>query len=207
MKLQRYGHALNKRLLALITLILTLSGCQDAPIPPIPQSPETLPVEESEHITTRYYRSSFLSARLSAPLYRRYEPGPTVKESYLEFPKGITIQLYDSATGRMQATVHARYARRYLSRHLSRLRQEVLLVNPKGDSLLTEDLFWDESKNLIYSKTPVRVVTAKEVILAEGFESDPEMTNIRFYKIRGRLQAFPGSLGKHYSSGALDGSR
>ncbi len=169
-------------------------GCADAPVPPLPQDPTAMPVEESEHVYARYYRSTFLSARLFAPRYRRFAPGAVADEAFMEFPDGLLIQFYDSATGRLEAVVRARYARRYLSRRLSELRQEVVLVNPNGDSLLTEALFWDETKDRIYSDLPVQVITPRETIFAEGFESDVRMSDIQFYKIRGRIRTSPDSL-------------
>ncbi len=162
-------------------------ACDPGAAPFIPPQPENAPIEESHRLKALYYQGAYLKAFIRAPRYRRY--GPTDEhDAYVEFPEGILILFYDSVSGAVEAQVRARYARRWLSRRRSELRHEVLVVNPKGDSLLTEQLFWDENTQRLYSSRPVRVITASETILAEGFESDVALDSIVFHRIRGYVR-------------------
>ena len=61
----------------------------------------------------------------------------------------------------------------------------VVLVNVKGDTLRTELLNWDESKQLIYTDQFVRITTPDEIITGTGFESNAEFTKYKISKISG----------------------
>ncbi len=93
------------------------AGCQtDAPIVPLPE--EKTPIEESFHLKALHYQGAYLKVFLQAPHYRRYGPDDH-QDAYIEFPKGLNIIFYDSASGAVEAQVRARYGRRWLSKRLS----------------------------------------------------------------------------------------
>jgi hypothetical protein len=66
-------------------------------------------------------------------------------------------------------------------------RNDVILVNSKGDTLNTEELIWEEAKQTIHSDKYVRITTKDEIIMGEGFESNTEFTKYKIFSIRGTI--------------------
>jgi hypothetical protein len=64
-------------------------------------------------------------------------------------------------------------------------KNDVILVNVKGDTLRTEELFWDETEQKIYSNQSVRITTPDELILGKGFESNLDFTRYKIHQISG----------------------
>ena len=48
----------------------------------------------------------------------------------------------------------------------------MVAVNEKGDTIRTEQLFWDQNQKRIYTPASVRVRTPDATLLGVGFESD-----------------------------------
>lgn len=89
-----------------------------------------------------------VATELSA--YRR------VKNPYLEFPKGIHVYFYDDSI-KVNAEVSSKYAIYYETKKLWEARNDVVVINTKGEKLNTEQLFLDEAKQIIYSKKYCRI--------------------------------------------------
>ena len=62
-----------------------------------------------------------------------------------------------------------------------------MVVNKKGEQLNTEELYWDEKKETIYSEVFVKITTDEEIIMGEGFEADQNFTNYTLSKVTGQI--------------------
>ena len=65
---------------------------------------------------------------------------------------------------------------------------KVVLNSVNGKKLETEELIWDDKKNLIYTNKRVIITTDKEVIHGTGFESNPDFTKYTITKIHGTFE-------------------
>lgn len=144
------------------------------------------PMEVTRNAQVWYSDSAKIQARLEAPLMERYR----MDQDRLVLPEGLILHFFDPFPNE-SALVKARYGIRYPSEKITELMHNVVIVNEKGDTLETEHLIWEEANERIYSEKLVKVTTPDEVIIAEGFESDPTFSEYTFYHIKGTIRAEP----------------
>jgi hypothetical protein len=53
----------------------------------------------------------------------------------------------------------------------------------------TEQLFWDNQRQLIYTPAYVQIATLKEKMQGHGFESDQSLKNYRVFRVTGQTRA------------------
>jgi LPS export ABC transporter protein LptC len=140
-----------------------------------------LPLETGKNIYITYTDSGYTKAKVFAPMLERY-----ATESRYEtvMQKGITAYFY-AKDGGVESFIKSKYAIRLDREKKMIARNDVILVNIKGDTLSTEELIWDEVKQTISSDKFIRITTKDEVIMGDGFESNTEFTQYKIYSIRG----------------------
>lgn len=103
-----------------------------------------------------------------------------------ELPQGLSIEFYDDHKT-VISKLTARYAIHYEQERRWVAKNDVQVVNSKGEQLNTEKLIWDERRERISSDQFVKISTPKEVIFGEGFEADQDFNHYRIFKVKGRL--------------------
>jgi len=103
-----------------------------------------------------YSDSAKLKVRIVTPELKKFRKSDN--KPYIEFPKGMHVYFYDDSMT-VNAEVSARYAIYWEIPKLWEARNNVVVVNVKGDKLNTEQLFWDENKEIIYSEKYCKVTT------------------------------------------------
>ena len=68
------------------------------------------------------------------------------------------------------------------------MRDSVVWKSVEGDTLETEELFWDERREKIYSNKFVVITRPDEVIYGHGFEADQDFSYSRINAIEGRIK-------------------
>jgi len=142
-----------------------------------------LAIETGKTIQMNYTDSGYLKARVYAPLMERYAND---EKNYTEMKKGLTAYFFNRKR-KVESYLHSKYAIRYDREKRMVARNDVVLVNIKGDTLNTEELFWDENTQRIYSEKAVRITTPTEIIMGEGFESSTEFDKYKIFKIKGTI--------------------
>jgi LPS export ABC transporter protein LptC len=149
---------------------------------------KTVPTENATNIELIYSDSAIVKAKLTAPLLVRY----LAKENpALEMPKGLFVQFFDKGLI-VKSWMRADYGIRYINTNITKVTGNVQVRNVKGDSLNTEEMFWDEKKEKVYGNKQVTVRTKTQVIIADGFESDISFTNYKFHNIKGTIELNEG---------------
>ena len=108
------------------------------------------------------------------------------KEPYLEMPNGVKVYFYDEDLT-IQSTLTANYGISYESKGEMIARNNVVIINIKGEKLTTEELIWNEKQEKIYSNKFVTITTADEIIYGDGFESNQDFTNYTITHIKGTI--------------------
>ena len=67
-------------------------------------------------------------------------------------------------------------------------RNNVVVINEKGEKLNTEELVWDEEKELIYSNAFVKITTKDEIIMGTGMTANQNFTNYVIKNISGIIR-------------------
>ncbi len=143
----------------------------------------TMPIETGQNVQINFTDSGITKARMFAPLLERYS---NEEKNYTEMRKGITAYFFNK-NRKIDSYLKAKYAIRYDREKRMVAKNDVVLVNNKGDTLNTELLNWDESTQRISSDQFVRITTPEQIIMGEGFESNTEFTRYRIFKIKGTI--------------------
>lgn len=76
---------------------------------------------------------------------------------YQEMIKGVKIDFFNVATGKIDGTLICDYAKRLEQDQKTFFRKNVIVKNNSGDTFSSEELIWDEAKKLFYSTQRVTV--------------------------------------------------
>lgn len=133
---------------------------------------DTLPQQEGFDIDVQYNDSGRIKARLHAPKIEEYAGD----KPYTELPEGINLKFYDDSF-KVHTSLTARYAIRREREKIMEARNNVVVVNVKGEQLNTEHLVWDGMRRRIYTKAAVKITTADQIIMGKGLDSDETFTD------------------------------
>ena len=136
-------------------------------------------IEEARNIQSFLSQNGNLRAKLVAPFMLRY----AMDTSYLEFPKTLHVNFYDSS-GKVESELNAQYGKYFETRSLVYLRDSVVVFNVKGDTLRTPDLWWDQSTKKFYTDNRVRIQRkGQRVIGGKGMEASQDLDDITIFQI------------------------
>ncbi|GAB4093614.1 LPS export ABC transporter periplasmic protein LptC [Flaviaesturariibacter terrae] len=129
-------------------------------------------VEEAKGVRSLFSQGGRLKAILQAPLMLRHLGDSVV----IEFPKTMHVDFYDSLS-KIESFVDARYARYIENRALVLLRDSVRVINRNGDTLKTQELWWDQNARKFYTDSMVNIVQRdKHIRGGKGLEAAQDMT-------------------------------
>lgn len=139
--------------------------------------------EYSENLSIVMSENGLKSYHFETPLMEGYT---LARDPYREFRKGIKITMFEEdSTSNDAATLTANYAIFYENRKLWEAKGDVVVIQTNGRRLYTQQLFWNQSTHRIYSNVDSRIVDGDEMTDCEGFESDEEMTQWKYRKLKG----------------------
>lgn len=158
-------------LTAIITLSLVVLSCERK-IDKIQKSEiATLPSVTAKGATTLFTDSGKMQLMMTFPVMETYN---NEESPYSEFRSGIIVSFYDGQTEPV-GYASSKYARYTDKKKLWELRDSVIIVNETNDRLETDQLFWDQEKDLIYTDRLVKITNEDQTVIGTGFESDPRL--------------------------------
>ncbi|MBP7477044.1 MAG: LPS export ABC transporter periplasmic protein LptC [Chitinophagales bacterium] len=140
-------------------------------------------VELGTEVVIDYTEYGKLRAKLYTPILKRY----VAIDQRSEFPNGMHLVIYGE-NGSIENTLDAKFGTIDDVQHIMTARNNVVVVNIKGDTLSTEELIWSQNEKKIYSNSFVKIRTAKEIILGDTLVADEKFTNYTIKKVRGTVQ-------------------
>lgn len=187
MKLQQlttYGLQLITVFLFLITCPFFLSSCKNnLDEARLVTSRVNVNIENGKDINIVYSSLGENKIKASAPTVHRFN----TEKPYMTFPEGIKVDFY-TAEGIVGTTMTAKYATVQDGSSLMTARNDVVVINEKGEKLNTEELIWDESREQIYSNDFVKITTEDEIIMGNGMESNQTFTDYTIKRVTGRIK-------------------
>lgn len=150
------------------------SSCSEeerAYVPSI-SDPEHMPTMRTVDVTTLISDSGYTRYKITAPLWLMYDEA---SDPHWRFPDGLFVQQYDEQF-HPSAKIYCDSAIYFSQKRLWRLDGDVMMVNTLRDTFLTEQLFWDQSKQKVYSDSFIHIVREDRIIEGYGFESNENMT-------------------------------
>ena len=140
------------------------------------------PMSIAENINTKYTDSGRLTSILVSPKMLNF----TNREfPFYEFPEGIDLTLFDDKNSKN--TVTANHAIVYSQTDLIDLQGNVVLTTSTNDTLFTEQLFYDQKKEWLFTNYPVKFRTKDYVTNGNGFDSNKNVTNAQVLEVTGRI--------------------
>lgn len=105
---------------------------------------------------------------------------------YWAFEKGVYLEKFDTLF-HIDASIKADTAYYYEKKKLWELKGNVQILSQRGDKFETQQLYWDEKKQKVYSSQFIRIEQEDKMITGYGFESNQELTD---YEIKNTTGIF-----------------
>ncbi|MDE5841205.1 MAG: LPS export ABC transporter periplasmic protein LptC [Muribaculaceae bacterium] len=166
--------------------VMMLFGCKDDGKLGVASriDPKKMPTMTTVNVSTLISDSGITQYKIVSPLWNVYDE---VDTPYWNFPKGIYLQKYDKAFN-VIASVAADSAKFFRMLNLWKLDGNVELKKEPGELFLTQQLFWDQRRNRLYSDSFIHIETPDRMLEGHGFESNDRLTK---YTIRRPTGIFP----------------
>ena len=163
---------------------------------------DSVPTMTTHQVTTLISDSGQIRYRVTTSNWLVYDEAEVPK---WRFPDGLYLEKFDLDFG-IEATVQCDSAVYFSQRGLWRLDGNVNILNTIGEKFLTQQVFWDQRLNKVYSDSFIHIERADRTIEGIGFESNDKMTR---YSITNPTGIFPASdfnPGREDSSEASEAS-
>lgn len=141
-----------------------------------------LPVSIAENINTKHTDSGRLTSVLLSPKMINFS---NKEFPYYEFPEGINLTLFDE--NNQSSTVVSNEAILYNKTDLIDLRGNVILTTATNDTLYTEQLYYDQNKEWLFTDNPVKFRTKDYITNGIGFDANQDFTNAQVMEVTGRI--------------------
>jgi LPS export ABC transporter protein LptC len=142
---------------------------------------EKTPISTGKNVEFIYSEKSNVKIKITAPLMEEYGEE---ENKYMEMTQGIEVLFYDSLLN-VASTLTANYAIHRVSENIMEAKDDVVVVNDKGELLNTEHLIWIKDSSKIYTEEFVKITTEDEIIMGDGMEANQDFTKWKIYNIKG----------------------
>ena len=140
--------------------------------------------EEAINIESFLSQDGKMKARLTAPLMYRV----AADTQYTEFPNTMHVDFYDD-NGVIETRLDCKYGKYFESLNKVYLRDSVVVINIKGDTLKSPDLWWDQNTKLFYTDKYAEYLTKdKKIFPSKGIEATQDFSRVTFRYPTGVLQ-------------------
>jgi LPS export ABC transporter protein LptC len=137
------------------------------------------PMMEADNIERFYSDRAIIRFRMTAPREEQMESGDAF------YPKGIYVEFFDEAQVR-NSTLRANQATFNKAKNLWTATGNVVIIDSvKAQTMNTEELYWDQIKQTIFTDKFVTIQTKKEVLKGQGLEAKQDFSSWRILQPKG----------------------
>ncbi len=147
---------------------------------------DSVPTMTTHSVTTLISDSGQIRYRITTDNWLVYDEAQI---PVWRFPDGLYLEKFDRDFA-IEATVQCDSATYFSQRGLWRLDGNVNILNTVGEKFLSQQVFWDQRLNKVYSDSFIHIERADRTIEGYGFESNDRMTR---YRITNPTGIFPAS--------------
>ena len=148
--------------------------------------------EEATDIVSYLSQSGKMKAKLTAPLMFRVSD-TTV---YVEFPNTLHVDFYNDST-KIETWLDSKYGKYYENLGKVYLRDSVVVITMKGDTLRSPDLWWDQNTKLFYTdKYAIYHGIGKSIYGGKGLVATQDLKSVTFNEPTGTVQVSDNGLPK-----------
>ena len=132
--------------------------------------------EEAVNIISQLSQDGHLKAMLKAPLMLRVFDDTI----YAEFPNSLHCDFYDSSKN-VESWLDSKYGKYYENLGKVYLRDSVIVITRKGDTLKSPDLWWDQNAKKFYTdKYATYHAPGKQIYGTIGLEAKQDLSSVIF---------------------------
>jgi len=141
---------------------------------------ENEPIGIEYNTNLKYTDSGKVVANLISSKYLDYS---NRNFPFYEFTDGAILYIYDKEN--RKSTVVADYAIVYTDTDLIDMQDNVVITTYDNRVLKTDQLFYDQKREWLYTNQPVSFKTDQDLINGNGFDSNSEFTNAEVLEVTG----------------------
>jgi len=168
---------------SLIVIGLVFFSCEDnfKAVQKLKPQSKDIPLGTAYDINLKYTDSAQLVANLLSKKMIDYTNDKYIPFS--EFPDGIILRLFSKTN--QKSTIIADYAIYYQKKKMIDLRGNVIVTNETKDSLFTDQLYYYEKLEWIFTDQPSKFKRSsdQEYSYSMGFDSDKDLQNPKVFGI------------------------
>lgn len=135
-------------------------------------NPETFATMTTRDVETLISDSGVTRYKIETPIWLVYDEA---KEAKWKFPEGLHLERFDDFFNK-EATVDCDSAIYFKDKQLWQLDGHVRVLNMAGEKFLTQQLFWDQKKEEVYSDSFIQIERTDRMMEGYGFTSNSQMT-------------------------------
>ncbi len=173
---------LNSITIGIVAIVMlffyTACGSKDKDLVEINYDLKTTPSMITDSVTALISDSGITRYKLVADIWAVYDKA---EDPYWYFPEGIYLERFDSLF-QVEAKILADTAWNYTDKKLWRLKGNVDIRNMQGEMFLSDELFWDQQKQTVYSDKYIQIKRGATELKGYGFESNQQMTEYRIFR-------------------------
>ena len=139
-------------------------------------------IEIAKGVTIIYTVGQQTKSRITAPLMLHHQD---TSKPYFEFTKTIHADFFDDSL-HIQSKMDAHYAKYMETESKIFLKDSVVVMNNKGDTLYCDELYWDRDRRgqEFHTDKPVRIRTPSQILDGDGMDAPQDFSN--WHLINGR---------------------
>lgn len=132
--------------------------------------------EEATNIESYISNEGKMKARLKAPLMLRV----MADTQYIEFPKTMHVDFYNDST-KIETWLDCKYGKYFESLKKVYLRDSVVVITVKGDTLRCHDLWWDQNKEIFFTDSVATYRSpGNDITGGKGMEATQDLKMVKF---------------------------
>jgi LPS export ABC transporter protein LptC len=166
-------------------LLILLCGCNNDPqqIKALTDK-NAMQEDKATDVVFVYSEQGKAKARLFAHTFIRNE---SAKPPFTDMKEGLKVEFYDDSL-HITSTLTAGYARYYEKQQNILIRNNIVIVNKKGEQLNTEELVWNQNIKKFYTEKFVKITTQSQVLFGDGLEANEDFTWYKIKNLKGTVQ-------------------
>jgi len=161
---------------ALLISCCFVSGCENTQEEIDALTKTKVMQEEAISVESYISQEGKMKAKLKAPLMLRV----MADTQYVEFPRSLHVDFYNDST-KIETFLDSKYGKYFETLNKVYLRDSVVVITLKGDTLRCHDLWWDQNKEMFYTDSIATYRNpGNDITGGKGMEATQDLKTVRF---------------------------
>ena len=172
----------NLFLLAVLGGCFFVAACSNDPAEVNELYTKKIGVDSAQQIEAYLSQKGIMKAKLKAPQMVRYQD--TIPR--VEFPNSLHVDFFDDSL-KISSQLDALYGRYMENQNKVFLKDSVTVFNTMGDTLHSQELWWDQREQRFYTDKPVRIYKKDMILIGVGMSAPQDFTSFELFNLQPSL--------------------